>query len=69
MEQEGLIDSVVGKGSFVSGGNQEFIREQRLRLLEDKIRELLEESRNIPIDVEELIEWIRLLEKEGGHNR
>ncbi|MNI42730.1 HTH-type transcriptional repressor YtrA [compost metagenome] len=69
LEQEGLIDSVVGKGSFVSGGNQEFIREQRLRLLEDKIRELLEESRNIPIDVEELMEWIRLIDKEGGHTK
>ncbi len=66
LEQEGLIDSVVGKGSFVAGGNQEFIREQRVRMLEDKIKELLEECRSIPVSVDELIDWIRLLDNEGG---
>ncbi|GIP52357.1 MULTISPECIES: GntR family transcriptional regulator [Paenibacillus] len=69
LEQEGLIDSVVGKGSFVAGGNQEFIREQRIRMLEDKIKELLEESRSIPVSVDELIDWIRLLENEGGPDK
>ncbi|MNO14229.1 HTH-type transcriptional repressor YtrA [compost metagenome] len=69
LEQEGLIDSVVGKGSFVFGGNQEFIREQRMRLLEDKIRELLDECRNIPVEIDELVDWIRLLEQEGGHKK
>ncbi|WP_435921136.1 GntR family transcriptional regulator [Paenibacillus sp. DYY-L-2] len=67
LEQEGLIDSVVGKGSFVAGANKEYIREQRMRLVEDKIKELLEECRNIPVTTDELIEWIRLLEHEGGH--
>lgn len=66
LEQEGLIDSVVGKGSFVSGGNQEFIREQRLRALESKLREILEESRSIPLSTDELIEWIKLLDHEEG---
>lgn len=69
LEQEGLIDSVVGKGSFVAGENQEFIREQRIRMLEDKIKELLEESRSIPVSVDELIDWIRLLENEGGPDK
>ncbi|MDU2242596.1 MAG: GntR family transcriptional regulator [Paenibacillus sp.] len=66
LEQEGLIDSVVGKGSFVSGGNQEFIREQRLRALESKLREVLEESRSLPMSTDELIEWIKLLDHEEG---
>ena len=66
LEQEGFIDSMVGKGSFVSGGNQEFIREQRMRALEDKLREVLEECRSIPMNMEELIEWIKLLDTEGG---
>lgn len=49
----------------MSGGSQEFIREQRLKMLEDKIREVLEECRSIPLSTEELVEWIKLLEKEG----
>lgn len=69
LEQEGLIDSVVGKGSFVAGGNQEFIREQRLRALEGKLREVLEECRSIPVSMDELMEWIKLLESEGGHTK
>ncbi|WP_068785920.1 GntR family transcriptional regulator [Paenibacillus phocaensis] len=66
LEQEGLIDSVVGKGSFVSGGNQEFIHEQRLRALESKLREVLEESRSLPMSINELIEWLKLLDQEEG---
>ncbi|MGG6311242.1 GntR family transcriptional regulator [Paenibacillus macerans] len=66
LEQKGLIDSVVGKGSFVSGGNQEFIREQRLRVFEGKLKEVLEESRSILMSTEELIGWIRLLDHEEG---
>ncbi|MGP0583857.1 GntR family transcriptional regulator [Paenibacillus timonensis] len=69
LEQEGLIDSVVGKGSFVSGGNQEFIREQRLRALESKLREVLEESKSLPMSTDELIEWIKLLDHVGGGAR
>lgn len=66
LEKEGLIDSVVGKGSFVSGANQEIIREQRLKNLEEKLREVLEDCRSIPIKTNELIEMIILLEKEGS---
>lgn len=65
LESEGLIDSMVGKGSFVSGGSQEFIREQRMRLIEVKIQELLVDSHSIPLSTNELIDWIRLLDQEG----
>ncbi|MBU5673465.1 GntR family transcriptional regulator [Paenibacillus brevis] len=65
LESEGLIDSMVGKGSFVSGGSPEFIREQRMRLIEERIQELLTECRSIPLSTNELIDWIRLLDQEG----
>ncbi|MNJ39015.1 HTH-type transcriptional repressor YtrA [compost metagenome] len=64
LEQEGLIDSIVGKGSFVSGGNKAFIIEQRTRMLEEKLREVLVESRNLSISTKQLIEMIQLLELE-----
>lgn len=66
LEQEGLIDSIVGKGSFVSGGNKAFIIEQRTRMLEEKLREVLAESRNLAISTKQLIEMIHLLEAEEG---
>lgn len=64
LEQLGLIESMVGRGSFVSGANREMIREQRLRALEEKIRELLEESRGIPLELQELVEMIHIMDKE-----
>jgi len=64
LEKEGLVDSVVGKGSFVSGANPQFIREQRLRLLEGKLIEAVKESRSLQMPLEELIAHIRLLYEE-----
>ena len=34
LEQEGFIETVMGKGSFVAGRNMELIREEQLRLAE-----------------------------------
>lgn len=64
LEQAGLINSVVGKGSFVSASNLELIREQRLHTLEDSVRQLLKECRSIPLSLDELIDMIRNLGKE-----
>ncbi|GAB2697908.1 GntR family transcriptional regulator [Paenibacillus thermoaerophilus] len=65
LEKERLIDSVVGKGSFVSGASPQFIREQRLRLLENKLIEVVQESKSLQMPLEELIAHIRLLYEEG----
>ncbi len=64
LEKEGLTDSVVGKGSFVSGANPQFIREQRLRLLEGKLIEAVQECRSLHMPLEELVAHIRLLYEE-----
>ncbi|THF81681.1 GntR family transcriptional regulator [Cohnella fermenti] len=59
LEKEGLIDSVMGKGSFVSGASPEFLKEQRLRLLEGKILDVLRESRSLQMTFEELVAHMR----------
>ncbi|RJE86831.1 GntR family transcriptional regulator [Paenibacillus sp. 1011MAR3C5] len=63
LEKEGLIDSVVGKGSFVSGANPQFIREQRLKQLESKLTDIVEESRSLQLTLEELFDHIRLIDQ------
>lgn len=63
LEKEGLIDSVVGKGSFVSGANPAFIREQRLKQLESKLADIVEESRSLQLTLEELFDHIRLIDQ------
>ncbi|MRN54397.1 GntR family transcriptional regulator [Paenibacillus monticola] len=67
LEREGLINSIVGKGSFVSGADQEFIREQRLRIMEHKMKEVIDESRLLRINFTEITEMMKLLyEEEKG---
>lgn len=64
LEREGLINSIVGKGSFVSGADQEFIREQRLRIMEQKMKEIIDESKMLGIDFAEFSEMLKLLYEE-----
>lgn len=64
LEKEKLIDSVVGKGCFVSGANKEFIREQRMKLLEEKMIEVIRESKELNISQQDLIDHLTLFFQE-----
>ncbi|GKU77379.1 GntR family transcriptional regulator [Paenibacillus sp. L3-i20] len=64
LEKERLIDSVVGKGSFVSGANKAFIREQRMKLLEEKMLEIIHESKELGMSEQDLIDHFNLLYEE-----
>lgn len=64
LEREGLINSIVGKGSFVSGADQDFIREQRLRIMEERMRVVVEESKLLQISFIELTEMMKVLYEE-----
>lgn len=61
LEQEGFIVSVVGKGSYVAGQNREFLREMRLRWIEERLAEVVAESRSLGVTLPELMEMLRLL--------
>ncbi|MGO4183739.1 GntR family transcriptional regulator [Paenibacillus sp. MCAF9] len=64
LEKEKLIDSVVGKGCFVSGANKEFIREQRMKLLEEKMIEIIRESKELNMSQQDLINHFTLFFEE-----
>ena len=64
LENEKLIDSVVGKGCFVSGANKEFIREQRMKRLEEKIIEVIQESSALGMSQQDLIDHLTVLFEE-----
>ncbi|RAP22371.1 hypothetical protein C2W64_03586 [Brevibacillus laterosporus] len=64
LEKEGLIESVVGKGSYVSGHNREYIREQQLREWERHLIQVIEDSKNLQISWSELVKHMRLLYEE-----
>jgi GntR family transcriptional regulator len=56
LEQEGLVTSVSGKGTFVSGKNKESIREIKYRQLEDQIKAVVRESQALGLESKEVWE-------------
>ncbi|MBE7102096.1 GntR family transcriptional regulator [Bacillus cereus] len=63
LEKEGYIETVAGKGTYVSKQNNELIREQRLRLLESKAEDIVNESKLLQLSLEELQQMIAFLYK------
>lgn len=64
LEREGFIETVPGKGSFVSTQNKELIKEKKLKMIEDKLLEVIEESKNLNISIEDLIQMLKLMYEE-----
>ena len=64
LEREGLIDSVGGKGTFVAAQNPAFLREKRMKLVEEKLQAAVAEARLLGIPPAELGAMLRLLYEE-----
>jgi GntR family transcriptional regulator len=68
LEREGYIDTVTGKGSFVAIQNREFLKEKRMRIVEEKLSEAISEAKMLGIGIEELKEMLELLYEEEDFN-
>ena len=64
LERDGFITSITGKGSFVSGKNTEFIREDNLRKIEEHIQSIIELSKGCNLSLQDLIEMISIIYEE-----
>lgn len=64
LEQEGLIVTVAGKGSFVAPINTEMLREAKIRLVEEKMIEAVTTAKFIGLSLEELEEMLKLIYEE-----
>lgn len=65
LERKGFIETVGGKGSFVSAQNKELLREKRLKSIEEKLSEAVTESKLLQISLPELQEMLNLLYEEN----
>jgi GntR family transcriptional regulator len=61
LEAEGFLDTVNGKGTFVATQNPQFLREKRMRLVEEKLSEAVREARLLGVKPPELQQMLRLL--------
>ncbi|MBC5788357.1 MULTISPECIES: GntR family transcriptional regulator [Clostridiaceae] len=63
LEREGFLVSMTGKGSFVAGINQEFLREQQLRSIEEHMQAIVSAAASCNISLSELVEMLSLIYK------
>jgi GntR family transcriptional regulator len=61
LEREGFIDTVGGKGSFVSLQNMELLREKRLKLFEESLARMMVEAGLLGLNIEEVKTMLDLM--------
>ena len=64
LEQEGFITSQVGIGTFVAAGNLELLRDSKRRLVEQKMRDMIQTAKTLQISKEELTAMMDILYEE-----
>ncbi|WP_329384244.1 GntR family transcriptional regulator [Anaerofustis butyriciformans] len=65
LQRDGFIESSVGRGTFVSAQNNDFIREENLRKVESIIEEVVDISKENDIKKEQLLKLIDMFYEEG----
>lgn len=61
LEQEGFIETITGKGSFVADKNVDILREGNLRIAEEHLQKAVDIAQKSGISYEELKEILELL--------
>lgn len=64
LEKEGLIVTVAGKGSYVAPINRAMLRENKMKIIEEKMGEAISMAKPIGLSLEELQELLKLLYEE-----
>ncbi|KPU42791.1 HTH-type transcriptional repressor YtrA [Oxobacter pfennigii] len=64
LERDGFIETVPGKGSFISGQNKELIREKRLKMIEESLAQAVCEARDLNLSLNDLKKMLSILYEE-----
>ncbi len=64
LEKEGLIVTVAGKGSYVAPINRAMLRENKMKIIEEKMAEAISMAKPIGLSLEDLQEMLKLLYEE-----
>jgi GntR family transcriptional regulator len=61
LEKEGLVFSIAGKGFFIADENIDILREKKIRLLEEKICEIVKECEEAGLTIQDIHEIIDVM--------
>ncbi|QPQ36869.1 MULTISPECIES: GntR family transcriptional regulator [unclassified Lysinibacillus] len=64
LERDGFIETVAGKGSFVTERNQDFLREELLRQVEEYLHKAVRTAKTAGLTKEELADLLSLIVEE-----
>ena len=64
LEKDGFIETVIGKGTFVSHQNTERLKEFTLYEIENKLEEIIKQAKSVGITLEEGIEIFKSIYEE-----
>ena len=64
LEKEGFIETVVGKGTFVSGANSERLKEAAMAEMESRMEEVIVTAKSLGLSIDECIEIIKSIYEE-----
>jgi GntR family transcriptional regulator len=64
LEKEGFINTVGGKGSFVAVQNPELLREKKMKIVEEKLAQAVDEAKLMGIGEDQIVHMLQLLFQE-----
>ncbi|MDV4151446.1 GntR family transcriptional regulator [Clostridium sp. AL.422] len=64
LEKDGFIETIVGKGTFVSNQNTERLKEITLYNIENKLEEIIKQAKAVGITLEEGLEIFKSIYEE-----
>lgn len=65
LEKEGFIQTIPGKGSYIATQNMELMREKKLKIIEEKLSQIVDESKLLGFSYEEIDEMLKILFEEA----
>ncbi len=65
LQRDGFIETTVGRGSFVSALNRDFIQEEKQRQAEEHLQQAADIARSSGIPLDKLQELLSMFYKEG----
>ena len=64
LEKDGFIQTVPGKGSYVAIQNRELMMEKKLKIIEEKLTQVVDDSKLMGFSFEEINEMLKILFEE-----
>ena len=68
LQRDGFIETVQGKGTFISGASRDFILEERLRRIEEHLDAAAQAAREADIPLDKLTDILRLFYEQEDQN-